>query len=162
MSRRDRDRRRTVRRQRRTRARVETVIRWATREAQRDIAELHDGGRTSPYAVNNGWCGFVAELALERLGELGIPALRLDDSPDLVLTPTWDPTHVWIYCDGLHYDAEAPRGVACWLRLPHFRRYGLLAPRARRRPPEERWLADMQITLLRRVLHQIEVERGAA
>jgi hypothetical protein len=31
-------------------------------------------------------------------------------------------THVWIYCDGYHYDAENPNGVDAWYKLNFFKR----------------------------------------
>jgi len=31
--------------------------------------------------------------------------------------------HVWVFCDGKHYDAETPEGVTNWFQLPFFQRY---------------------------------------
>ncbi|HIK61810.1 MAG TPA: hypothetical protein EYF98_14085 [Planctomycetes bacterium] len=84
-----------------------------------------------PYAANCGWCVELAD-ELER---------RFPDGEQLAtdhaaINPTYFPyslsqaevdlmddgAHVWFYLQRLHFDAEAPHGVADWRELPLFRR----------------------------------------
>lgn len=49
--------------------------------------------------------------------------LGLDDLDDISSFASFSPgTHIWTFCNGLHYDAEAPEGVKNFLELPFFQR----------------------------------------
>jgi len=80
--------------------------------------------RKHPYDINCGECEEFAEDVIARLGgyregltetSFDIETLGESDVIDL-------PGHIWIKCDGLHYDAEEPAGVEDWRDLPIFAR----------------------------------------
>jgi len=75
-----------------------------------------------PYDINCGYCGEFADNVIKRLGgyregltETGYEELTGLEFGDL-------PEHVWIVCDGFHYDSEEPEGVRKWQDLPIFAR----------------------------------------
>lgn len=83
-----------------------------------------DGDPVKPEAINSGDCADFAEALLGELLEAGVTRLVVVDSNDLVHDgDSADYWHVWIYCDGRHYDAEAPDGVEDWEQLPFFVRW---------------------------------------
>lgn len=72
-----------------------------------------------PYDINNGNC---EEFTLGVIARMGGPGEDLyecapgeHELPEIL-------AHRWIWCDGLHYDAEEPAGVENWRDLPIFAR----------------------------------------
>jgi hypothetical protein len=50
--------------------------------------------------------------------------LSWDDLDHLSCFGSFSPgTHIWLFLDGRHYDAEAPEGVGSFYELPFFQRY---------------------------------------
>jgi hypothetical protein len=70
--------------------------------------------------INSGECENFAYELLEKLGEYNENTCELETRnfvhPDVL------PTHVWVFHNGKHYDAEAPQGVDNWFDLPIFKR----------------------------------------
>jgi len=69
-----------------------------------------------PYDINNGNCEDFQRALIAAFPEAHE---RVTESyPGTERRPG----HCWVYFRGRHYDAEAPRGVDRWQRLPIFRR----------------------------------------
>jgi len=88
-------------------------------------AEVSEMGM-HPFDINDGYCEDFANNVIARMGgyrdglcetEVEIETKGQIGCQDL-------PGHVWIVCDGLHYDAEEPQGVDDWRELPLFARLG--------------------------------------
>lgn len=100
----------------------------------------------TPREINNGECAPFAEAVAVRLRGAGrLDVLEVDSS--MVAKDVYGGrgkygrwihgAHVWVWCAGLHYDAECPEGVPSWQLLPFFRRQraGLRRMGLRRRDP---------------------------
>lgn len=74
-----------------------------------------------PVEINNGWCYDFAEILTEHLRREGLEPVQLD-AGDLAQRRL-EGAHVWVWCAGLHYDAESPRGTEFWDRLPFWKRW---------------------------------------
>ena len=75
----------------------------------------------SPYDINNGECEDFAMTIINRMG-------GYSDTLTVVATTEeyWDrgyPGHIWLLCNGRHYDAECPHGVTRWQYLPIFAKF---------------------------------------
>jgi len=162
------------------RARAGTAVRLATAAAVLGVEAhrrrcndsiLAAGGTPNRPAhrkhVNWGWCEQVAEHARELLAGWGHAAQVVCDDEDLRvpwLCPESEllpPCHWWLYVDELrtHHDAEAPRGVECWTRLPLFLRHALYEPGSVQRTspvPAQRQLLEWRRSLLARCLREAE------
>ena len=77
-----------------------------------------------PYDINDGYCEDFAMNVIARLGGYrdGLTETTTEVQTDGAVDFVMLPGHVWIECDGLHYDAEEPEGVAHWWDLPFFGR----------------------------------------
>jgi hypothetical protein len=96
---------------------IKTWIKLVEGDQQiRDIikAEVVKTGMT-PAVVNDGYCGFLADNVVARLGRGQV--LSTDDT-----TVDSQARHEWVFVDGKHYDAETPNGVADPNDLRYFRR----------------------------------------
>lgn len=69
----------------------------------------------TPADINNHYCRYVAEKVVERVGKQCDLQILEDGGRGFV--------HVWIACDGRHYDAECIEGVDDHQNLPFFQRH---------------------------------------
>lgn len=94
-----------------------------SQEIERTIREVRDVLLSNPVSprvedpedINNHFCSCVAETV----------AGRVDDQLDVRILEdgAMGMAHVWIACEGRHYDAECPDGVTDYRDLPFFRRH---------------------------------------
>ncbi len=81
--------------------------------------ELAKTGMTRQ-AVNDGYCGFLADQVVRRLGRGEVLSTE-QYKVDYPFPPP--PVHEWVFVDGKHYDAETVNGVANPRDLGYFRRH---------------------------------------
>lgn len=72
--------------------------------------------------INSGSCEDFANEVVDNLVELGALNVFTLESTDFV-NGSHDVWHVWIYCNGMHFDAECPDGEPDWECLPFFTRW---------------------------------------
>ena len=102
------------------------ILRFADNDKLTDlIHNLAKAWNCSPYDIN---CGQCEEFAFAVLDENDQLKVRFQDMED-VCTESFAgadndlPGHVWIVCDGRHYDVECPGGVNNWEELPIFKKF---------------------------------------
>lgn len=110
------------------------------------IPEFINEHTPDAYAINNGRCDRFAQVVIQKMGgdvydffyELSCEDFINEDTdvwskktlvsygspfPKGVNGRNFNPGgHVWIYRDGIHYDAECPAGVVSIFDLPIFKR----------------------------------------
>lgn len=89
------------------------------------VSTWDDGQPFDPYEINNGQCEDFAMALIEELGgyrEINKACTKgLTEFDVCNFTDFGDlPSHVWVWFDGKHYDAECPEGVEDWRKLPLF------------------------------------------
>ena len=77
----------------------------------------------SPVEINDQYCFVFSAIVIERMGGA---TENLYES----FSEECFPAHFWITCNGLHYDAECPRGVETPGELPFFHRLRLKRKRS--------------------------------
>lgn len=83
------------------------------------IIGLRNEWPETPQQINSGYCADFATVVWERLkGPEWLLTLGTPGSAERS-GAGW---HVWLFTDGLHFDAECPQGVADWSQLPIFQR----------------------------------------
>lgn len=93
-----------------------------TEELGRVLREVRDTLLSNPVSprvetaadINNHYCRYVAETIAERVSE-ACDVTILEDGGGYA--------HVWLACEGRHYDAECVEGVTDYRNLPFFRRH---------------------------------------
>lgn len=151
----------THRQRNRTKARVGTAVRAAAAAALAEVVSSCPQRTVHKKHVNWGWCEDVAEGAKKRLSRWGIRSLVVCDDDELRvpwikdLDDIYPPGHWWLYVPelGTHHDAEAPRGVMDWTRLPLFLRCVALGGNVTRiHPiPRERHQFQVDVFLARKL-----------
>lgn len=94
------------------------------------IADTVDTVMDHPWHINNGECRLFATALRSTLIHGGMPA----ESIQLKQSPTGYPNHYWLEIGGRCYDAEVPRGVSHWWKLPIFLT-DALHPTSESKPP---------------------------
>lgn len=84
----------------------------------KNMKEVIDLYGLSPWDINNGHCDTFANNVIERCG--GESDFLFEMQTENVVVD--GPGHVWIWYNGLHYDAETLNGVSDWSELSIFKR----------------------------------------
>ncbi len=79
--------------------------------------------RADPTEINKGHCEEFAMTVIRKLGGCSdalyeMCTQNVDPKEQMDL-----PYHVWIFCNGRHYDSESPDGVDNWRELPIFTKF---------------------------------------
>lgn len=94
-----------------------------TRELRRVLREVRDTLLSEPVSprvdspedINNHWCRYAAETVVGRMSDDAGVRILQDGANGFA--------HVWLACEGRHYDAECIEGVTDYTALPFFQRH---------------------------------------
>lgn len=96
------------------------IVLSAMQKAKKETGYPEGGLNIAPEAINDGYCDWVAEEAVQKLS--GAEYQSIDDYPSERENYIFDGVngHAWFKYKKKYYDAEVPNGVSDWRELPFF------------------------------------------
>lgn len=89
-----------------------------TYEIQRQIDEAHWNPAIqieTTKDINTGYCRAFAANVYREISDLDVDVVRING---------YSGSHYWLRINGRHYDAETPKGVDDYTKLPYWQRHG--------------------------------------